>query len=679
MSSATALHDLAAAFGIDTEFHDWQGAHQQVADETLRAVLARLRRRRHRRRGLPPRAGRADRGPRVPDPPVPRGAARRGGRRDPHPGRTATLVLEDGTPRPVGIVDGRAQVPDDLPAGYHELQSEDASCRLIVAPREVPLPGSLAERPGWGLAIQLYSVRSTRSWGIGDLGDLAELAQWAGREHAADYLLVNPLHAAEVVAPMQPSPYLPTSRRFANPLYLRIEDVAEYADLPGDARGELQQRAAAARDANAELIGRDATWAAKRHALVALHAVRRTAAREDAFRAYCRREGAALDAFATWCALTEQYGTDSSTWPEALRDPRSRAVTEFAERHAGSVDLHRWMQWLLDDQLAAAQRTALEAGMRLGVVHDLAVGVSPTGADAWSYRHELATGITVGAPPDAYSQTGQDWNQPPWRPDRLAESGYEPVRELVAAALRHGGGLRVDHVIGLFRLWWIPRGAAAREGTYVHYDHDALIGILMIEAQRAGAVLIGEDLGNVEPWVRDYLAERGVFGTSILWFETEGDAPRPPQQWRRLCLASVTTHDLPPSLGYLAGDHVRLRDELGLLTRDVDEELAHDRADRQRWVDWLVDAGLLADGASDDETVLALHRALGRTPSLLRCAALTDAVGDRRTQNQPGTDQTQYANWRQPLRGPDGVPLLLEQVVTDPRAAQLAEVMRTDR
>jgi 4-alpha-glucanotransferase len=316
--------------------------------------------------------------------------------------------------------------------------------------------------------------------------------------------------------------------------------------------------------------------------------------------------------------------------------------------------------------------------MTLGIVHDLAVGVSATGADSWTLQDELASGITVGAPPDAYAQTGQDWEQPPLRPDRLAELGYAPLRALIANTLRHAGGLRVDHVIGLFRLWWIPAGAGATEGTYVRYDHDASIGILALEAARAEAVLVGEDLGTVEPWVRDYLRERGILGTSVLWFEFDydgGGGPLAPERWREYCLASVTTHDLPPTAGYLAGDHVKLRNDLGLLVRTVEEELDADRAEQGAWLTAMRERGLLAADADRDETVLALHRALTFAPARLRCLALTDAVGDRHIQNQPGAT-TGHPNWRMPLSGPDGRPMLLEDVFSSERAARLAAVLR---
>ena len=503
------------------------------------------------------------------------------------------------------------------------------------------------------------------------------MAAWAGAEHDAAFVLVNPLHAGEPVPPMEPSPYLPTTRRFANPLYLRVERIPEYAYLDAATRDEIDRLAGAARS-GVEVIDRDSAWTAKRAALGLIHAAGLEPGRAVGYRAFCRREGSALDDFAVWCALSEAHGPNWHSWPEPLRHPRSPETIAFAADHAADVDFHRWLQWVLDDQLADTQASARRAGMQLGIVHDLAVGVSPIGADSWTWQDDLAHGITVGAPPDPYAQTGQDWNQPPWRPDRLAQLAYAPFRELIRSALRHSGGLRVDHVIGLFRLWWIPDGAAATAGTYVRYDHEAFIGILTLEAQRAGAVVIGEDLGTVEPWVRDYLRERGILGTSVLWFEFDwdgGGAPLPPERWRECCLASVTTHDLPPTAGYLAGDHVRLRHRLGLLTRPLEEELAADHAEQAAWLDLLRTRGMLDADADEATTVTALHRALNGTPSRLRCLALTDAVGERRAQNQPGT-RDQYPNWRVPLGGPDGQPVYLEDIYASDRAAALAETMR---
>ena len=311
-------------------------------------------------------------------------------------------------------------------------------------------------------------------------------------------------------------------------------------------------------------------------------------------------------------------------------------------------------------------------------MHDLAVGVDPNGADAWALQDVLAPGVTAGAPPDEFNQLGQDWSQPPLRPDQLVAQAYEPFRAMVNAVLRHAGGIRIDHIIGLFRLWWIPKGSPPTEGTYVRYDHEAMIGIVALEAHRAGAVVVGEDLGTVEPSARDYLRERGLLGTSILWFELDRDGdggPLQAQRWREYCLSAVTTHDLPPTAGYLAGEHVRLREQLGLLTRPVDEELAGDRAQQAAWLAELRRVGLLGDDPDVEQIVTALHEYLGRTPSKLLALSLADAVGDLRTQNQPGTTD-EYPNWRVPLSGPDGRRLLLEDVFGDRRAAALAEVMR---
>jgi 4-alpha-glucanotransferase len=477
-------------------------------------------------------------------------------------------------------------------------------------------------------------------------------------------VLVNPLHAAEPVAPLEPSPYLPSSRRFFSPLYLRIDAVPEYSELPARARSRMTVLARRVHERldGADRIDRDTAWTAKREALRLLHAVPRSAGREIDYRAYRDREGGALRHFALWNALAERFGADFRTWPEEYRDVESDAVAAFAAEHETDVDFAMWLQWLLDEQLQRAQGRAVGAGMALGTVHDLAVGVHPGGADAWRLAATYAASIEVGAPPDPFTQHGQNWHQPPWRPDRLAELAYAPFRDLLAAVLKHAGGVRIDHIIGLFRLWWVPQGRPASEGAYVYSDHEAMVGILALEAQRAGAVVVGEDLGVVDPAAREYLERRGILGTSILWFERDGEGrPVPGEQWRLDCLASVTTHDLPPTAGYLDGEHVRLRHRLGLLSGSLEEELEADAREREVWLDEVRRRGLLEPDADVPATVLALHRYLRFTPSRLLSVSLTDAVGDRRAQNQPGT-LDEYPNWRIPLSGPDGRPMLLEDV-----------------
>ncbi|WP_420123639.1 4-alpha-glucanotransferase [Nakamurella sp.] len=720
-----SLHRLAQTHRIATEFWDWRGRHVTVPDETIARVLTAL----GVDAGTPEAAERALRDADLAPwtqmlPPTLVIRAGWGPTVDVHVrdgqdvavwielengGQRSNLRQEDNwaPPRLVAGPSGERlvgeatfRIPDDLPTGYHRLMAwsdgDEASCALIVTPGWVGIPERMAGR-SWGIATQLYSVRSAGSWGVGDITDLADLAVWGSSGLGADFVLVNPLHAAEPSGRMEPSPYLPTTRRFQNPIYLRVERIPEYVDLPAADRARAEQlRAALQADLDGlDAIDRDRAWAAKSAALRLVHAVPRTAGRELAYAAYREREGAGLDNYATWCALTDRHGDDWHTWPAELQHPESPAVAAFRAAHEQDVDFYRWSQWVVDEQLSDAQNAARRAGMSMGVMHDLAVGVHPEGSDSWSLQDVFAAGMTVGAPPDAFNQAGQDWAQPPWRPDRLAEQEYAPFRDMVRTVLRSGGGVRVDHIIGLFRLWWIPEGLGPTEGTYVRYDHEAMVGILALEAVRAGAVVVGEDLGTVEPWVREYLAERGILGTSILWFEFEfeGDGrPLRPEWWREYCLASVTTHDLPPTAGYLAGDHVRLRDSLGLLTRSLDEELAADDAERAAWIDELRVRGALtaatatavADtldpnapdpaGLELEATIHALHRYLTWTPSRLISVSLTDLVGDRRTQNQPGTVD-EYPNWRVPLTGPDGAPLSLEQVFTSRRARRLAEVV----
>jgi 4-alpha-glucanotransferase len=583
-------------------------------------------------------------------------------------------------PRVVGgrlVGEASFLLPDDLPTGWHRLQARHcgglADRPLVVTPQRLELPEALQQRRAWGLMTQLYSVRSRDSWGLGDLADLGELVDWSARKHGAGFIVVNPMHAAQPVAPMESSPYLPTSRRFLNPIYLRVEDIREVAYLPATDRAMIEWQAEEVRALNTSsgVLDRDAVWAAKRLALEAVYAVARSAARQTAFEAFRAREGQGLVDFATWCALAERYGLPTRTWPAHARDHRCAGVKELRQELAERIDFHMWLQWCLDEQAGRCQRMAVEAGMPVGVVHDLAVGVHPDGADAWALSNVLAQGVTVGAPPDAFNQQGQDWSQPPWRPDRLSELGYAPYRDMLRTVLRHCGSLRVDHIIGLFRLWWVPAGLTADDGTYVRYDHEALVGILALEAQRAGAFIIGEDLGTVEPWARDYLRERGLLGTSILWFEKDG-AGRPlrPESWRELCLATVTTHDLPPTAGYLAGDHIALRNRLGLLARSLAEETAVDEADRRAVLDQLRDLGLLDEHATERDRVESLHRFLTWTPAKLIGVALADAVGDRQVMNQPGTSD-EYPNWRFPLADSTGQPVLLEDLMQSLRVASL--------
>ncbi|MEQ8143811.1 4-alpha-glucanotransferase [Streptomyces sp. OP7] len=665
-ASATAVTLALAALGVDTStdaaVHDALAAREQELAERL----------------LPPTV--VGRGSQAPD---------------------ALAALPDGTRLEIRTEDGGTRASaENLPPGVHLLTAtapdgRTARSHLVVAPPRLPAPGGRS----YGLLVQLYSLLSRRSWGMGDLADLGELAGWAGRDLGAGFVQVNPLHAAVPGPPTDPSPYRPSSRRFPDPVHLRVEDVPEFAHVEDrDRLRALLERAARLREAvldKGELIDRDAVWEAKREALELVREVPLGPGRAAAFRAFRAGQGQALQDHATWYALAEVHGPDWRRWPAALRDPRSAETARAREELRDRVDFHSWLVWLTDGQLTAAQRAAREAGMPVGIVHDLAVGVHPTGADAWAQQEYFAAGMSAGAPPDAFNARGQDWGLPPWRPDRLAESGYAPFRDLLRALFRYAGALRIDHVMGLFRLWWVPEGHPPTEGTYVRYDAEAMLAVLVLEASRAGAPVIGEDLGTVEPGVREALRDRGVYGTSVLWFERdwEGDRrPLPPESWRADCLATATTHDLPSTAARLTGEHVELRDRLGLLTRPLAEERAEAAADVGEWLEVLERLGLLpgpddgpddgtygagADASREEAGIQAVYRYLLRTPARMVGVWLPDGVGDRRPQNLPGT-WDQYPNWRLPVADAEGRPVTLEQLAASPRLRALVDVLRTE-
>jgi 4-alpha-glucanotransferase len=612
----TGLAELAARYGVATTYDDWAGNPTQVPEETVRRVLDVL---------------------------------------------GATADVPDDAPPPLTVVREDDPRAGGRPVGEYDL---DGDRSLLVAPRRCPRPPRT-----WGWAVQLYGARSRCSWGMGDLNDLARLATWSAAECGAGFLLVNPLHAAAPGLPQEASPYFPASRRFHNPLYLAVEELPEVALLAPDDRAEVLRLGTEARSLNdAELIDRDAVWRAKSRALEILFRVD-SPSRRRALDSYRAREGAGLADFATWAALAERHPGPYQQWPEAYRHPRNPAVAEARAELADRATFHAWLQWLCAAQLAEAQRCAREAGMPVGLVHDLAVGVDPGGADAWAQQDDLAHGMSVGAPPDSFNQKGQDWLLPPWRPDRLRASGYAPFRDMVRATLADAGGIRVDHAMGLFRLFWVPEGASPAEGTYVRYDADALLGILVYECHQAGAVAVAEDLGTVEPGVPETLRESGVLGSAVLWFED-----RRPEDYPELAFTSVTTHDLPTARGFWTDESLRVQAELGLLGagRTVDEQRAINDRDRERVHALLQAEGLAPADPTVDELVVGMHAFVARTPSLMVAAALGDALGDPRQPNMPGT-RDEYPNWRLPL------PALLDDLGNDPGLNAVVAAIRAER
>lgn len=695
------LRELAETVGVSTGFWDWYGNWKHVEDASLIAVLNSL----GFSLSFDPSEAEINEAFRhnedlawsAPLPPTT--VCRQGNEAEipvhvPHgTGVWCHVETEDGhrheleqldRPIPPRMVDdnlvGRAtfKIPNWLPQGWHRIvarheDGSECSSTLIVVPQRLSCRLDDGHKR-WGVAAQLYSTRSSGSWGMGDTQDLADLAAIVAR-NGANFLQVNPLHAPQPCFPQETSPYLPVSRRWASPLYIRPEAIDEYARMDGKERGVITRYAHASRSQE-DIIDRDLSWKSKLKALRKIFEIPRSITRQAQFEHFCAEGGESLENFALWSALVFENGDIELPAPYAsINAPE---VEQARQRLAGEIEFWQWCQWIVFDQLIRAQESAHRLGMDMGIMSDLAVGVHSLGSEIWSMPEIFAPGMSVGAPPDMYSQQGQNWSQPPWSPRGLAKAGYVPLRDMLRSVLSYSGAVRIDHILGLFRLWWIPEGMEASAGAYVSYDHEAMVGIVLLEAQRAGAVVIGEDLGTVEPWVRGYLNDRGILGTSVLWFEKEGSGwPLWPDHYRRSCLAAVTTHDLPPTLGYLEGVHTQLRNRLGLLVEDLDQVLEADRVERERMVSRLNEGGFIHnDEPSEEELVMGFHAYLAASPALLLAVSLVDAVGEKAPQNLPGTSD-QYPNWCIPLHGSDGEEAHIEDLAASEKVhAFLANVNR---
>lgn len=707
---ARPLIQLAKLNGISTSYIDQLGTYVEIRDEVLVSVLAAL--------GVDASSDEAIAASyeltkqRIADTLVEPTIVKFIGKEATTPIRakghdvTLRLLLEDGTRYEGNLcmylapqTDGSLTLtlPDDIPAGYHTLRVNagplHGEARLICAPARVPLPPAVAEKQRWGWMAQMYSIRSAESWGVGDYGDLKLLLTDAAEKSHADFMLINPIHATAPVEPLEPSPYLPESRRFMNVTYIRPQDIEEYAGLDETALAEVERLHAEVAPANdnADELDINSAWWHKRQALQLVFKVPRSAERQAAFEAFKEAAGPDLRAFAAWSVAFQVWGAPwEGTWfAETNRD--SPEVAELMRDHADMVEFECWLQWIADEQVTAAQTAARESGMALGLMQDMAVGVHSLGADVWWNPERFAVGsVTVGCPPDFYNQQGQDWGQPPFNPNYLAKTGYGVYREMVHNMFSHAGAVRIDHVLGLFRLWWIPQGEGARGGAYVTYDYEAMIAILTIEASRVNGLVVGEDLGTVPDYVRTVLAEHGLLGCTVEWFARVDDSPNAgdpyadPADYRKYALASVTTHDLPPTAGYLQFEHVKLREELNLLTGPVEEFQASATAERQAMLDRLVESELITPEIAADvddhiqEIVEAMHKMLLRSPSVLLQAALVDGVGETRSQNQPGTS-SEYCNWRVPLAGPDHKAVHTDEVFDLPRVKSLSAIMNGEK
>ena len=534
----------------------------------------------------------------------------------------ATITLENGE-----TVVCERRLPADLPNGYHRMRfdGEETTRRLIVSPGRCWLPDELRT---WGWAAQLYAARSRESWGIGDFGDLDRLAHWSASDLGAQMMLVNPLSAASPVSGQQASPYFPSSRRFFNPLWLRIEWVP---GATADRIPQIEELARAGRDLNKQrLIDRDKVFQLKMQALDLLWL---QFTEEAAFDAYCKEQGSDLDRFAVFCAIAEQRHSGWHSWPAALQHPASPEVARFGAEHASRVRFFKWTQWLLDKQLARAAR-------HLALMQDLPIGVDPDGADAWAWQDFLATGVAVGAPPDEFNTQGQNWGLPPFIPHKLRAAGYDPFAQTIRAAFRHGGGLRIDHVMGLFRLFWIPQGQQALNGAYVRYNADEMLAIVALESERAHAYVVGEDLGTVEAGVREKLADHRIMSYRLLWFEKD-----PPDTYPKEALVAVTTHDLPTVAGLWTGADLRKQKDLDLKPNEESTAEIHQRLRQMAHV-----------GESDpiEDVIAAAYRLLAEAPSRILTASRRGGREGCRRPRRRGPDPGRP---RRAARGKTAVPV----------------------
>ena len=571
-----------------------------------------------------------------------------------------------------------------IPWGYHALAlpgMESARTTLIVTPAECWLPPSMqAGGRIWGVSAQLYLLRSQRDWGIGDFGDLRHLAEITAA-HGADVIGLNPLHAGFLDNPEHASPYSPASRLLLNPLYIDVQDLpARHGVLPSLFADEaFRARLAACRAA--QLVDYRTVAALKLQVLTAVYqACRADAASEHwlGFGVFQRGRAAEIGQGCLFLALRAHFaeaGTpDWRHWPAAYQDPASPEVVDFARTHEAEVTFQVWLQFLADTQLAEAAAAA--SGMAVGLYRDLAVGADQAGAETWSNKSAVVAGVQVGVPPDIYTPGGQDWGLPPFSPRALHDEAYRSFIQLVRANMRHAGGLRIDHVMGLQQLYWIPEGCHPAAGAYVRYPLEDLVGILALESQRHRCLVVGEDLGTVPEGFREIMSDAGILSYRVMFFERAGTAFLPPRDYPVSSVAVAGSHDLPTLRAWMEGSDIALRDRLALFVAEgaaahADWERGQDRA---ALLDALRVEGLLDNIDPSDLPALtvAVHRFLARTPAAMALVQLDDITMEPDPVNVPSTSD-QHPNWRRRLS------LTLEQLAQNPLLAEIGSAFAAER
>ncbi len=720
MTGDETLSGLAAALGIEPDYTDAMGVARRAPDETIAALCgafgvdpspAALDALRHEARQypLPPAVviRKTPGGPVAVDLAIEAGKAA--------VPLEWTLTLEDGAvlegrilPADMALVRGsssgrygteyrRLVLRDAPPHGYHRLHVaarrgavQDGVSDLIVAPMQCYLPPALGrDRRMWGFALQLYALRSDANWGIGDFTDLQKFVEMAAGM-GADIVGLNPLHALFPFRPEAYSPYSPSSRLFLNILYLDATAVPDFRESNEAQCVAAADRFRSLRDqaARAPLVEYRDVAALKLPVLEQLYASFRRkhlggdepSARGDAFRRFQRERGGPLARLGIFEALSEHFAgrPDWRAWPEAFRAPDTEAVRRFAAERQDRVEFFQYLQWECERQLEAASATATDAEMGVGLYQDLAVGLDPTGAEAWANQHLLASGAAIGAPPDAWNLKGQNWGLVPYDPKRLRRARYGPLRSMFRAIMATGGAMRIDHAMGLQRLFWIPDGGQPVDGAYVRYPFEDLLGIVALESWRQRCMVIGEDLGTVPAGFRERMRRERIYSYRLFYFERSKDgAPAAPEDYPAGSVAAVSTHDLATLPGYWTGRDLAVRAELDLYpSAELERATVLARQeDRKRMVEALRGRGLLASmeelpaDAMPFDLALAVHRYLAQCSSRLMAVQLEDILDIVEQANVPGTT-TEHPNWRRKM------PENLDALAADPRMRALAAALR---
>jgi 4-alpha-glucanotransferase len=591
-----------------------------------------------------------------------------------------------------------ARLPIRLPLGYHDISVKaagaSATVRFIVTPGRAWVSPQLG-RGGRtaGIAVSLYGVRSTRNWGCGDFGDLLQVVDFAAEKLECGFVALNPLHAIHNRRPFNTSPYLPNCTFYQNFIYLDVEAMDDFARCrrAQECRNSPATIAEIAALRDAPFVEYERVSALKLRFLKLLFVQflreRRTgSARAKEFQAYLDREGDLLEKFATYCALDEdihRLNPDAWIWPHwpaPYQDPASPETLAFRRKHWRRVLFYQYLQWQIDIQLSAAQKRARDRQLSIGLYHDLALATDSFGSDLWAHRPFYVAGCRVGSPPDDFSPKGQDWGFPPPNAVRHREDGYRLFAESIRKNCRHGGALRIDHVMRLFRLFWIPDGNDATAGAYVRELTEDFVRILALESVRNQVIVVGEDLGTVEPAVRETLARFGVLSYRLFYFEKNPNGEfRRHEEYPRQALVSSTTHDLPTLAGFWVGADIAARRAAGTIgEKEFAEQTAHRENEKQKMLDLLFAQSLLAPelprtAAAYPELTGPLHNAvvgfLALTPSQLLAINQEDLTKELHQQNLPGTTW-QYPNWGRKMR------FTLEQLRSDPEARGYTDMLR---